>query len=74
MSMNNLRVIMAKKKMSISKLSRKTGLSRTTIFNLYYEKSKGIEFVTLDKICKALQCSIEEVIISPAENEKEAVR
>ncbi|MCO7128239.1 helix-turn-helix transcriptional regulator [Sporolactobacillus shoreicorticis] len=65
---------MAKRKVSISHLSRKTGLSRTTIFNLYYEKSKGIEFVTLDKICKALQCSVDDVIIFPIEREKEVVK
>ncbi|MFT9116532.1 MAG: helix-turn-helix transcriptional regulator [Sporolactobacillus sp.] len=74
MPINNLRIAMAKRKMGISELSRKTGLSRTTIFNLYYEKSKGIEFVTLDKICKALQCSIDEIMVFPIEDEKEAVK
>lgn len=69
---NNLRIAMAKRKINISELSRKTGLSRTTIFNLYYEKSKGIEFITLDRICKALHCSIDEIIAySIEEDERE---
>ncbi|WP_368389924.1 helix-turn-helix domain-containing protein [Sporolactobacillus mangiferae] len=42
--------------------------------NLYYERSKAIEFVTLDKICKALQYSIDEIIVYPMEDKKEAVK
>lgn len=58
---NNLRVLMAIKKMRIVELARISNVDYRTISNLYNEKSKGIEFETLDKICNALQCSASEI-------------
>lgn len=58
---NNLRILMAIKKMRIVELARISNVDYRTISNLYNEKSKGIEFETLDKICKALQCSASEI-------------
>lgn len=49
------------KKVRIAELSQLTGLSYNTISNLYYEKTKGIDFITLDKICWALQCNPQEL-------------
>lgn len=58
---NNLRILMAIKKMRIVELARISNVDYRTISNLYNEKSKGIEFETLDKICNALQCSTSEI-------------
>lgn len=66
---NNLRVILAKKKLKMSDIVRETGISRNTIRALYYETAKGIQFETLEKICNYLQCEIGDLF----ELEKEAV-
>ena len=47
--------------MRIVELARISNVDYRTISNLYNEKSKGIEFETLDMICNALQCSASEI-------------
>lgn len=66
---NNLRVILAKKKLKMSDVVRETGISRNTIRALYYETAKGIQFETLEKLCNYLQCEIGDLF----ELEKEVV-
>jgi len=46
----------------MSELSRLTGLEYRTIFNLYHDKTKGIDFVTIDKICWALECTPSDLL------------
>lgn len=53
---DNLRVLMAKEKMNIQKTSEATGISRTTISNLVNGYSSGVQFVTIQKLAKALGC------------------
>ncbi|NLY80906.1 MAG: helix-turn-helix transcriptional regulator [Lysinibacillus sp.] len=66
---NNLRVILAKKKLKMSDIVRETGISRNTIRALYHETAKGIQFETLEKLCNYLQCEIGDLF----ELEEEAV-
>ncbi|WP_342505618.1 helix-turn-helix transcriptional regulator [Sporosarcina sp. FSL K6-2383] len=58
----NLPVLLAQRRMTISDLHRATGISRTTIISLYYERAKGVKFTTLSIICKYLKCEIGELI------------
>lgn len=58
---NNLRVILAKKRMSVSDLKREIGVSRTTLTEFYYERSKP-NIDTLQKIAKALNVTIDELL------------
>lgn len=48
--------IMGAKRINMSELARQTGLSKNTVYLLYHEKSEGISFATLDKLCVALEC------------------
>lgn len=66
---NNLRIILAKKKLKMSDVVEGTGLSRNTIRALYYETAKGIQFQTLEALCKFLGCEVGELF----EVQKEAV-
>lgn len=50
----NLNVLLAERNMKISELAKMTGISRTTVTALAYNKSKGIQFDTFDSICSAL--------------------
>lgn len=55
--------LMAKEKCrSLSKISVATGISRTTLTSLYYDKSTGIEFKTVEKLCSYFNCGIEDLI------------
>lgn len=52
---------MGKKRISKAELSRMAKISYDTILKLYNDKTKAIEFKTLDKLCWALQCSPNEI-------------
>ena len=58
---NKLSEILGKKRIRMSELQKLTGLSHTTIINLYYDRTKNISFETIDKICNALECSTQEL-------------
>lgn len=60
---NNLSVIMAKKLWGVGVISENTGISRTTITNLKYQRSKGIQFDTLYKLCDFLGCTPNDLLI-----------
>lgn len=48
---------------TVNSLSRATGVSRPTLYRYYYgEKTKGIQFDTLDALCKHFEMSVQEVI------------
>lgn len=54
--------IMGEKRINIADLSRMTGLHRNGITKLYNEDTDGVKFDTLDRICRALECSVQDVI------------
>ena len=58
---NKLSEILGKKRIRMSELQKLTGLSHTTIINLYYDRTKNISFETIDKICNALECNTQEL-------------
>ena len=58
----NLDVAMAKKKMSLSELSEKVGISMTNLSLLKNGRVKGIRFNTLESICKALDCKPGDIL------------
>ena len=67
----NLDVMMAKRKMSLSDLSQKVGITIANLSILKNNKAKAIRFSTLDAICKALDCKVEDIIEFIPENEQE---
>ena len=54
--------LMGKKKMTITKLIEISGLSRRSISALYHEKVSRVDFDTLEKLCKAFNCKLEDLI------------
>lgn len=58
----NLDVMMAKRKMSLNELSAKVGITLANLSILKNNKAKAIRFSTLDAICKALDCNVEDII------------
>ena len=58
----NLDVMMAKRKMSLNELSEKVGITLANLSVLKNNKAKAIRFSTLDAICKALDCKVEDIL------------
>ncbi len=58
----NLDVMLAKRKMSVTELSERVGITMANISILKNEKAKAIRFETLNSICKALQCQPGDLI------------
>ena len=52
------------KNISQYRLSQLTGISIPTINKLCNNKTERITFDTLDKICKALNCEVSDILIS----------
>lgn len=52
----NVDVMLARRKMSLSSLADKIGMSLTNLSLLKTGKVKGLRFNTLSAICKALDC------------------
>lgn len=59
---NNLSAILGERRLKISKLSEDTGISRSTLTNLYYQKTTSISFNVLDQLCKYFNCSVNDLI------------
>ena len=58
----NLDVMMAKRKMSLGELSDKVGITLANLSVLKNNKAKAIRFSTLDAICRALDCRVEDIL------------
>lgn len=58
----NLDVVMAKRKMSLNKLSELTGITPANLSILKTNKAKAIRFSTLEKICEVLDCKPGDIL------------
>lgn len=52
-------------------LSKETGISHTTLWRLKKGKALGINFITLEKICHALECEPGDILKIKIDNSKE---
>ena len=52
----NIDVMLAKRKMSVTELSNRVGLTMSNISILKNGKAKAFRISTLDKICEVLEC------------------
>ena len=64
----NLDVVLAKKKMSVTELSEKVGITMANISILKNGKAKAIRFTTLDKICEVLECQPGDILEYPKDD------
>lgn len=65
----NLDVMMAIRKMSVTELSEKVGITMANMSILKNGKAKAIRFSTLEKICEALDCQVGDIIVYEKEEE-----
>jgi len=57
-----LDVMLAKRKMSLSELSEKVGITMSNLSILKTGKAKAVRFSTLEKICEALDCQPGDIL------------
>lgn len=58
----NIDVMLAKRKMSVTELSEKVGITMANLSILKNGKAKAIRFATLEAICKALECQPGDIL------------
>ena len=58
----NIDVMLAKRKMSVTELAEKIGITMANLSILKNEKAKAIRFSTLGAICKALDCQPGDIL------------
>lgn len=58
----NIDVMLAKRKMSVTELSERVGITMANISILKNGRAKAIRFSTLAKICEALECQPGDIL------------
>ena len=58
----NLDVMMARRKMSLTELSERVGITMANLSILKNGKAKAIRFTTLEAICRALDCQPGDIL------------
>ena len=58
----NIDVMLARRKMSVTELSDKVGITMANLSILKNGKAKAIRFSTLEPICKALDCQPGDIL------------
>ena len=69
----NIDVMLAKRKMSVTELSERVGITMANISILKNGKAKAIKLSTLNSICKALNCQPGDILeyVEDGEDENE---
>lgn len=60
--MVNLDVMLAKRRMSLTQLSEKIGITMANLSVLKTGKAKAVRFSSLDAICRALDCQPGDIL------------
>lgn len=58
----NLDVMLARRKMSVTELTERVGITMANLSILKNGKAKAIRFSTLDAICQALDCQPGDIL------------
>ena len=58
----NIDVMLAKRKMSVTQLTEKVGITMANLSILKNGRAKAIRFSTLEAICKALDCQPGDIL------------
>lgn len=63
----NLDVMLARRKMSLTELSEKVGITMSNLSILKKGKAKAIRFTTLQAVCEVLECQPGDILEYSAE-------
>lgn len=59
---NNFRVILAKQRKKVSDVHKATGISKSALISLYYERTKRPDIETLQKVANYLGVTLDELL------------
>ncbi|EUJ33405.1 XRE family transcriptional regulator [Listeria floridensis FSL S10-1187] len=69
----NINILLVKKKMSVTELTEKVGITMVNLSILKNGKAKAIRFSTLEAICQAHDCQPCDILsYTPDENENKS--
>lgn len=66
--------LLEKRERSFYWLSKHTGISHTTLWRLKKGKALGINFITLEKICQALDCQPGDILKVETQKKRDGKR
>lgn len=70
----NIDVMLAKRKMSVTELSERIGITIANVSVLKCGRAKAIRIETLNKICKALDCQPGDILEYRPDEEEQSWR
>ena len=59
----DLDVMLARRKMNVTELSQRVGITMANLSILKNGKAKAVRFSTLNEICKALRCQPGDILV-----------
>lgn len=59
---NNLSKVLGERLLKVSDVSKATGIARSTVTAIYYQRSKNTQLETLLKICDYLEIPLSDLI------------
>ncbi|MBQ7455430.1 MAG: helix-turn-helix transcriptional regulator [Clostridia bacterium] len=59
----DLDVMLARRKMSVTELSARVGITMANISILKNGKARAVRFSTLEAICRALDCQVGDILV-----------
>ena len=65
----DLDVMLARRKMSVTELSARVGITMANLSILKNGKAKAIRFSTLEAICRELNCQVGDILIYDPEEQ-----
>jgi putative transcriptional regulator len=67
-------VMLAKRKMSVTELTEKVGITMANLSILKNGKAKAVRLSTLDAICKALDCQPGDILEYKKSSDSDSIR
>jgi putative transcriptional regulator len=58
-----LSTVLGEKRINRAELARMTKISPNTIHQMYYDRVRRLDYEVLNKICKALDCDLHDIIV-----------
>ena len=68
----NIDVMLARRKMSLTELSERVGITMANLSILKTGKARAIRFETLDAICRALSCQPGDILVYEEDGHEDA--
>ncbi len=59
---NNMRILLAKQRKKVSDVYKATGISKSALIALYYERTKRPDIETLQKVSEYLGITVDEFL------------